>query len=88
MFNSTPMVASRREIYQLADAMIYVLSIPSGRELGTLLLGLGYDNRDAIAHWISEQLTRPDVELSRECMNVLLPRLRSMLEEKSGGVSW
>lgn len=71
-----------RQIHKLADALIYALSIPSGSALVPFLAPLHHsNNHSAVAYWIRQELLDPDIELSRHCIEVLLPRLERRLSD-------
>lgn len=69
-----------RQINVLADALIYALNIEPGKALVPFLAPLNArDNREAVAIWVRNELQAPDVELTRQCIPVLLPRLEKAL---------
>lgn len=69
-----------RQLNRLADALVYALNIDSGQTLVPFLAPLhARDNREAVCCWLEAELSQPDVELSRHCIEVLLPRLEKKL---------
>lgn len=71
-----------RQVSQLADALSYALSIQHGVALVPFLApSRARDNREAVAHWVSQELLSPDIELSQHCVQILLPRLEKRLCE-------
>ncbi len=79
---STRRMAYSRQVNQLADALSYALNIQHGTALVPFLAPLNArDNREAVACWVSQELSRPDIELSQHCVQILLPRLEKRLSE-------
>lgn len=69
-----------REVYRLADALMFALHIPAGYALAQLLMPHGTaDNRDAVAAWLARELQHPDTTMSQYCIELLLPKLEQHL---------
>ena len=69
-----------RRVAHLADALYYALNIQDGACLVPFLApSQARDNREAVAVWLFRELQHPDTELSRHCIEVLLPRLERRL---------
>lgn len=71
-----------REIFGMADALMYALQIPHGRALVPFLApSRALDNREAIAVWLRRELDFPNVDVARLCVAELLPLLKRRLME-------
>ena len=85
MSSTINIAATNRQIYRIADALMFVLRIPAGDSLGPLLASAGSDNRNAVAHWVREQLRDPVFDDTSPDMATLAPRLLRTLRALEQG---
>lgn len=80
----------RRFVAMLADALVFRLSIPAGRQL-VMVLGDGSacDNRDAVRQWVEAELPTLDEVDATQLQGELALRLYRRLQSREfGGMSF
>lgn len=71
-----------RQVSRLADSLSYALQIQPGSSLVPFLAPqAARNNQEAVAYWLANELATPDLEVSQQCIDVLLPRLEKRLME-------